>query len=85
MVQKLIVENGGVPEGPHPLFWALVLGACLGGNGTLIGASANVVTVKIAEKNGYHISFMKFFYYGFPFMIQSAILATIYLWFEYFF
>ena len=40
------------------LWWALALGACLGGNGTMIGASANVVTVGLAEKAGYHISFM---------------------------
>ncbi len=40
------------------LWWALALGACLGGNGTMIGASANVVTVGMAEKAGYHISFM---------------------------
>jgi Na+/H+ antiporter NhaD/arsenite permease-like protein len=42
------------------LWWALALGACLGGNGTMIGASANVVTVGLAEKAGYHISFMHY-------------------------
>ncbi|MFA4986310.1 MAG: SLC13 family permease, partial [Candidatus Brocadiia bacterium] len=46
------------------MWWALSLGACLGGNGTAIGASANVVTIGIAEKEGYHISFMKYLKYG---------------------
>lgn len=68
----------------QPLWWALALGACLGGNGTLIGASANIVMAKISERNKYHISFGKFFKYGFGFMIQSIILATIYLWLRYF-
>ena len=44
-----------------PLVWALAFGACLGGNGTLIGASANVVCAGIAEQNGYPISFKDFF------------------------
>jgi len=42
------------------LWWSLALGACLGGNGTMIGASANVVTVGLAEKAGYHISFLAY-------------------------
>jgi len=68
----------------QPLWWALALGACLGGNGTLIGASANIVMSRISEKNGYPISFMNFFKYGAVFMLQSMILCTIYLWFRYF-
>ncbi|MDH4329475.1 MAG: ArsB/NhaD family transporter [Nitrospira sp.] len=63
-----------------PLWWALALGACLGGNGTIIGASANVVIVDIARKAGYHISFWQFFKLGFPVMIGSIILSAIYLW-----
>ena len=68
----------------QPLWWALALGACLGGNGTLIGASANIVMVRISEKNGYHISFMKFFKYGSVFMLQAMILCTAYIWLRYF-
>lgn len=63
-----------------PLWWALALGACLGGNGTIIGASANVVIVDIARKSGYRISFWQFFKYGFPVMVGSVALSTIYLW-----
>lgn len=68
----------------EPLWWSLSLGACLGGNGTLIGASANVVAVRISEKNKYPISFMTFTKYGFLFMIQSIIVCTIYIWLRYF-
>ncbi len=68
----------------QPLWWSLALGACLGGNGTLIGASANIVMSRISEKNGYTISFMKFFKYGSVFMLQSMILCTFYIWLRYF-
>lgn len=64
-----------------PLWWALALGACLGGNGTIIGASANVVIVDIARKAGYQISFWQFFKFGFPVMIGSIIISSFYLWF----
>jgi Na+/H+ antiporter NhaD/arsenite permease-like protein len=63
-----------------PLWWALALGACLGGNGTLIGASANVVVVDLARRAGHHISFWQFFSVGFPVMLGSIILSTVYLW-----
>ena len=69
----------------QPLWWALALGACLGGNGTLIGASANIVMTRISEKNGYPISFMRFFRYGSVFMFQSIIICTVYLWLRYFY
>ncbi len=52
-----------------PLWWATSLGACLGGNGTLIGASANIVLANIGEKHGYNISFKKYFKLGFPVML----------------
>jgi Na+/H+ antiporter NhaD/arsenite permease-like protein len=61
------------------LWWALALGACLGGNGTMIGASANVVTVGIAESHGYHISFMEYFKIAFIPMIITIILASAWL------
>jgi len=69
----------------QPLWWALALGACLGGNGTIVGASANIVMTRISERNGYPISFMRFFKYGSVFMLQSMILCTIYLWLRYFY
>ena len=63
-----------------PLAWSLALGACLGGNGTLIGASANVATAGIASGAGHNITFMRFFKTGFPIMIVSVILASVYLY-----
>ena len=84
LIQKMLVDTGGSPTGDSPLFWALALGACLGGNGTIIGASANVVVSKIGERNGYHITFLHFLKWGVPFMIQSVLIAMVYLWIRYF-
>uniref|UniRef100_A0A7C4NTI4 TRAP transporter large permease subunit n=1 Tax=Thermodesulfobacterium geofontis TaxID=1295609 RepID=A0A7C4NTI4_9BACT len=61
------------------LWWALALGACLGGNGTMIGASANVVTVGIAEAAGYRISFFGFMKYAFVYMLITIIICNIWL------
>jgi Na+/H+ antiporter NhaD/arsenite permease-like protein len=62
-----------------PLWWALSLGANLGGNGTLIGSSAGVVAAGLAEKNGYLITFNRFFRIGFPFMLSSVAIGTLIL------
>lgn len=67
-----------------PLYWALALGACLGGNGTLIGASANVVVAQIAKKNNYKLTFMGFTRYGFPIMVASLVVSTLYIYVRYF-
>ena len=62
-----------------PLIWALAFGACLGGNGTLIGASANVVTAGMSEEAGYPISFNEFFKAGFPVMLMTVTIITGYV------
>ena len=67
-----------------PLFWALALGACLGGNGSLVGASANVVIVQLARRNKYKLSFWDFTRFGFPVMIISLLISTVYIWIRYF-
>lgn len=67
----------------EPLWWSLSLGACLGGNGTLIGASANVIVAGIAAKEGHHISFIKFLLVGFPLMILSILISTVYVYVRY--
>ena len=67
-----------------PIYWSLSLGACLGGFGTLIGASANVVIASMAAQRGNPISFMKFFLTAFPMMILSIIICNIYLLLRYF-
>jgi Na+/H+ antiporter NhaD/arsenite permease-like protein len=61
------------------LWWALALGACFGGNGTMIGASANVVTVGLAEKAGYHISFLYYMKACMIPMLITVALASVYL------
>ena len=61
------------------LWWALALGACFGGNGTLIGASANVVTAGLSEKAGYPIRFLEFSKVGVPVMLMSLVIATLWL------
>ena len=63
----------------NPLIWALAFGACLGGNGTLIGASANVVTAGMSEEAGYPISFNEFFKAGFPIMILTTAIVSFYM------
>src|SRR4030042_1170323 len=67
-----------------PMWWSLALGACLGGNGTAIGASANVIVVGMAEKMGSPISFKKFMLYGMPLMIESVIICMGYVWLRYY-
>ena len=62
-----------------PLIWSLAFGACLGGNGTLIGASANVVTAGMSEEAGYPISFNQFFKAGFPVMLLTVSIVTFYI------
>lgn len=62
-----------------PLWWATSLGACLGGNGTLIGASANIVLANVGQKHGYPITFKNYFKIGFPIMILTIIISTAYL------
>lgn len=66
-----------------PLWWSLALGACLGGNGTIIGASANVVVIGMAEKQGIRFTFLGFMKVAFPLMIVSILISTLYLYFFY--
>lgn len=66
-------------EAVRPLWWALSLGACLGGNGTLIGASANVISVGISRKSGFPVSFWEFTKYGALFTVLSLAVSTAYL------
>ena len=66
-----------------PIWWALSLGACLGGNGTAIGASANVVAIGMAERAGYRITFGHYFKVAFPIMLLTIIISTLYIYFAY--
>lgn len=78
---------GGVSEdseGISPLWWALALGADLGGNATIVGASANVIVVNLARARGYPISFMHFLRYGAVISALTLLVSTAYLWLRYF-
>ncbi|HSQ26349.1 MAG TPA: ArsB/NhaD family transporter [Anaerolineales bacterium] len=78
-----LVENLGESMDIKPLWWALALGADLGGNLTLVGASANLIVASIAERSGFRISFWEFFRYGLPTVLVSLLISTLWLWLVY--
>jgi Na+/H+ antiporter NhaD/arsenite permease-like protein len=65
------------------LWWALALGACLGGNLTIVGASANIVVANLAARDGHPITFWQFFRYGWVVVLMSLAVSTVYLWIRY--
>jgi len=70
-------------EQANAVWWSLSLGACLGGNGSLIGASANLIVAGFAERAGQPIRFLQFLVYAFPLMLMSVAIATLYIWLRY--
>jgi len=78
-----VVENLGHTMPVGPLWWSLALGACLGGNATLVGAAANVVVANLAEKSGQPISFGLFLRYSVIVTFMSLVLASLYVWVRY--
>jgi Na+/H+ antiporter NhaD/arsenite permease-like protein len=79
-VLQQLVQSGLSPD---PMWWALALGACLGGNLTIVGASANIVVANLAARDGHPITFMQFFRYGLGVVIVSLLISTVYLWLRY--
>ncbi len=75
----ILISMGATGMDVTPLWWAVSLGACLGGNGSLIGASANVVLSDISRKNGHTITFVQYLKVGFPMMLVTVVLAAVYL------
>lgn len=71
--------EGQFPAEVLPLFYAMMYGATLGGNGTLVGASSNIVAAGIAEQHGKRISFQTFLRYGIPVMLMQLLIAAIYI------
>jgi Na+/H+ antiporter NhaD/arsenite permease-like protein len=67
----------------EPMWWALALGACLGGNLTVVGASANIVVANLAARDGHPITFMLFFRYGLGVVAASLAISTVYLYVRY--
>jgi Na+/H+ antiporter NhaD/arsenite permease-like protein len=83
IVGDLVTDLGGTPQA-ESLWWSLALGADLGGNATAVGASANVVVLGLAARNGTPISFWRFTRYGLVVAALSVVLAAPYLWLRYF-
>jgi Na+/H+ antiporter NhaD/arsenite permease-like protein len=79
VVDQLI--QTGLPA--EPLWWSLALGACLGGNLTIVGASANVVVANLGARAGHPIRFSEFFRYGFMVVLMSLLISTAYVWLRY--
>ena len=82
IIKSMAPTFGGADQ-LMPLWWSLALGACLGGNGSLVGASANLIVAGFAERAGYRIHFLKFMLIAFPLMLVSIVIATIYVYFRY--
>jgi Na+/H+ antiporter NhaD/arsenite permease-like protein len=82
LIKSMAPAFGG-PDGLMPLWWSLSLGACLGGNGTLVGASANLVVAGIAERAGQPIRFIAFTLAAFPLMLLSMVISTVYVYFRF--
>lgn len=82
-VIKSMAPTFGGAENLMPLWWSLALGACLGGNGSLVGASANLIVAGFAERAGHRIEFLKFMALAFPLMLMSIVIASFYVYFRY--
>ncbi len=82
-VIKSMAPTFGGAENLMPLWWALALGACLGGNGSLVGASANLIVAGFAERAGHRIRFLPFMLIAFPMMILSIVIASVYMYLRY--
>ncbi|TMJ03693.1 MAG: ArsB/NhaD family transporter [Alphaproteobacteria bacterium] len=83
LIKSMAPAYGGADK-IEPLWWCLSLGACLGGNGTLIGASANLTVAGIAERNGVPFRFLTYTMYAMPMMIVSVAICHVYVWWRYF-
>ena len=82
MIESMASTFGGDDE-LEPLWWSLALGACLGGNGSLVGASANLIVAGFAERAGHRIRFLPFMLMAFPMMLMSIVIATVYVYLRY--
>ena len=79
----VVEQLGQAGADTFPLWWSLALGACLGGNLTIVGASANVVVANLAQKADHPISFGLFLRYGIVVTLFSLVISTVYLWVRY--
>ena len=83
LIKNMATTFGGAEE-LIPIWWSLALGACLGGNGSLVGASANLIVAGFAERSGHPIRFLPFMLLAFPMMLMSVFISSLYVYFRYF-
>ena len=83
LIKNMAVSFGGAQE-LLPIWWSLALGACLGGNGSLVGASANLIIAGYAERSGQPIRFLPFMLIAFPMMMVSVCVSSVYVYLRYF-
>lgn len=82
MIHSMAPTFGG-DEAIKPLWWALALGATMGGMGSLIGSSANLVVAGFAERAGHRMAFFKYMFIAMPVMLMAVLISTAYLWFRF--
>jgi Na+/H+ antiporter NhaD/arsenite permease-like protein len=82
LIEEMTPALGG-KEAVMPVWWALSIGACLGGNGSIIGASANVIVAGFAARSGHPIGFFRFMKLAFPLMLLSIVIANVYVYFRF--
>ncbi|MGD8804039.1 MAG: SLC13 family permease, partial [Gammaproteobacteria bacterium] len=83
LIESMAPDFGG-SEQLMPVWWSLALGSCLGGNGSLVGASANLIVAGFAERSGQPIRFLPFMLMAFPLMLVSIAISTVYVYWRYF-
>ena len=84
-VTKILANDPTLHLDITTLAWVIAFGACYGGNGTLVGAGANLVTAGISTTKGYPVTFGSFFKFGFSCMIMTLLVSTVYVWIRYVF
>ena len=82
LIKNMSASLGG-PQALVPIWWSLSLGACLGGNGTLVGSSSNLIIASFAERTGRPIRFLPFLLIAFPLMLLSLLISTVYVYLRY--
>jgi Na+/H+ antiporter NhaD/arsenite permease-like protein len=82
LIQSMETTLGGA-QAVMPIWWALALGSCLGGNGSLVGASANLIVAGFAERSGQPIRFLPFMLMAFPLMLMTIAISTVYVYLRY--
>ncbi|MBN1793909.1 MAG: ArsB/NhaD family transporter [Candidatus Omnitrophica bacterium] len=83
LVREVATQVRFAPVEMQAAWWALALGACFGGNGSIIASAANVVVADIADKAGHHITFKRYISYAIPLTLGSIILSSVYIWIRY--